>query len=196
MKDFFNLRDKINQMGTKKLTQNLMIVILAAAIIVIASSTFLEKKKDNRNSVETTGIELNKKLDFKNTYEEQLESRLKSILEQIEGVGEVSIMITLKVGSEIVPAINTIETQSQTDEEDSGGGTREINQKSVDSKVVLKKGSGTEEQPLIVKEIMPEVRGVIVVAEGAENPVIEARVSDAVQTVLGIPAFRVKVYPR
>lgn len=196
MKDFLNLRDKINEMGFKRMLQNLLIVVLIAAIVVIASSTFFENKNDNRNSEQVSDIQLNKKLNFKTTYEEQLETRLISILEKINGVGEVSIMMTLKVGSEIVPATDTVETESQTNENDAGGGTRKVLQKSVDSKIVLKRSSGTEDQPLIVKEIMPEVKGVIVVAGGAGNPVIEARITEAVQTVLGIPAFRVKVYPR
>lgn len=196
MGGLLEIKKKIEQMGAKRQIQNLLVIVLAAAIIVIASSTFVEKGEDNRNSTGQSNIELNKELNFKTTYEERIENRLKAILEQIEGVGEVSVMVTLKVGSEIVPATNVIESESQTSEKDSSGGTRTIVQRSVDSKIVLKNDQGTEEQPLIVKEIMPEVKGVIVVAEGAENAEIEAMITEAVQTVLGIPAFRVKVYPR
>jgi len=196
MLGFLNLKEKVEEIGVKKMLQNLLIVVVVAVIVVIVSSTFFENKSDNRNSVKGEDIELNEELNFKTTYEEQLESRLKSILQQINGVGEVSIMITLKVGNEIVPATNIIETESQTDEKDSGGGTRAILQKSVDRKIVLRDNPGTEDQPLIVKEIMPEIKGVIVVAEGAGHPAIEAQITEAVQTVLGIPAFRVKVYSR
>jgi stage III sporulation protein AG len=196
MLNFINFKSRMEDMGVRRVMQNLLIVLLVAAIAVIASSTFFEGKRENRNSIETSDIQLNKELNFKATYEEQLENKLKNILEQISGVGEVSVMITLKVGKEIIPASNVIETESETNERDSDGGTRTVLQQSTDKKVVMRNGSGTEDQPLIVKEIMPEVKGVIVVAVGAEKPEVEAKLTEAVQTVLGIPAFRVKVYPR
>ena len=38
-----------------------------------------------------------------------------------------------------------------------------------------------------------QVRGVMILCEGAENPVVEQRVTEAVKTVLGIPASRICV---
>lgn len=196
MLDFRKIRGRLKDPGSKKMLQNLMILLLIAAITIIASSTFLDSGRQNRNSIGDSDIQLNKDLDLKASYEEQIETKLKNTLEQISGVGEVSVMITLKVGKEIVPASNVVETESETNERDSDGGTRTVLQQSADRKVVGNNGSTASDQPLIVKEIMPEVMGVIVVAEGAERPEVEARLTEAVQTVLGIPAFRVKVYPR
>ncbi len=194
--DFNTIKEKLYNMGTKKLLQNLLIVSLVAAILVISSGTFFTNSKQNRNSIEGTDIQLNRQSISQVTYEEQLESKLKSILQQIAGVGEVSVMITLKAGKEVVPALNTVESESQTDERDGDGGTRTVMQNSTDKKVVLKNSSSAQDQPFIVKEVMPEVLGVIVVAEGAESPVVIERLTEAVQTVLGVSAFRVKVYPK
>lgn len=194
--DFNTIKEKLYNMGTKKLLQNLLIVSLVAAILVISSGTFFTNSKQNRNSIEVTDIQLNRQSISQVTYEEQLESKLKSILQQIAGVGEVSVMITLKAGKEVVPALNTVESESQTDERDGDGGTRTVMQNSTDKKVVLKNSSSAQDQPFIVKEVMPEVLGVIVVAEGAESPVVIERLTEAVQTVLGVSAFRVKVYPK
>ncbi|MBA1337014.1 MAG: Stage III sporulation protein AG [Firmicutes bacterium] len=196
MVDFKEIKGRLKEIGSKKTLQNLLILLLIAAITVIASSTFLDSSRQNRNSIGDSDIQLNKDLNLKASYEEQIETKLKNTLEQISGVGEVSVMITLKVGKEIVPASNVVETESETNERDSDGGTRTVLQQSADKKVVVNSGSTASDQPLIVKEIMPEVKGVIVVAEGAEHPEVEARLTEAVQTVLGIPAFRVKVYPR
>jgi stage III sporulation protein AG len=193
--DFTELRRRLYNLGTKRAVQNLVIVSLVAAILVIASGTFFNNARQNRNSIEGTDIQLNRQSISAATYEEQLELRLKGILKQISGVGEVSVMITLKSGKEVVPAINTVESGSETNERDGDGGTRTITQKSTDKRVAQGSGSITEDSPLIVKEVMPEVMGVIVVAEGAERPEVTERLTDAVQTVLGLPAFRVKVYP-
>ena len=194
--DLNSIKEKLYNMGNKKLFQNLLIVCLVAAIIVISADTFFSNNKSSRNSIEETDIQFNIQTDSAVTYEEQLEKKLKGILEQISGVGEVSVMVTLNTGREVIPATNTIETSSETNERDGDGGTRTVTQNSVDRKIVLKNNVSVEDQPLIVKEVMPEVKGVIVVAQGAERVEVAARLTEAVQTVLGIPAFRVKVYPK
>jgi stage III sporulation protein AG len=189
------IKEKLYNMGTKRMVQNLVIVSLVAAILVIASNSFFGSGDKKRNSIEDKDIQLNRQSISAATYEEQLEMRLKGILEQISGVGQVSVMVTLKSSKEIVPALNTVESGSETNERDGDGGTRTIIQQSTDKRVAQGGGSITSDQPLIVKEVMPEVMGVIVVAEGAQRPEVTERLTDAVQTVLGIPAFRVKVYP-
>jgi stage III sporulation protein AG len=194
--DLNSIKEKLYNMGNKKLFQNLLIVCLVAAIVVISADTFFSNNKPSRNSIEETDIQFNIQTDSAVTYEEQLEKKLKGILEQISGVGEVSVMVTLNTGREVIPATNTIETSSETNERDGDGGTRTVTQNSVDRKIVLKNNVSVEDQPLIVKEVMPEVKGVIVVAQGAERVEVAARLTEAVQTVLGIPAFRVKVYPK
>jgi len=190
-----DIKEKLYNMGTKRMVQNLVIVSLVAAILVIASNSFFGSGDKKRNSIEDKDIQLNRQSISAATYEEQLEMRLKGILEQISGVGKVSVMVTLKSSKEIVPALNTVESGSETNERDGDGGTRTIIQQSTDKRVAQGGGSITSDQPLIVKEVMPEVMGVIVVAEGAQRPEVTERLTDAVQTVLGIPAFRVKVYP-
>ncbi|HZX46487.1 MAG TPA: stage III sporulation protein AG [Clostridia bacterium] len=189
------IKEKLYNMGTKRMVQNLVIVSLVAAILVIASNSFFGSGDKKRNSIEDKDIQLNRQSISAATYEEQLEMRLKGILEQISGVGKVSVMVTLKSSKEIVPALNTVESGSETNERDRDGGARTIIQQSTDKRVAQGGGSITSDQPLIVKEVMPEVMGVIVVAEGAQRPEVAERLTDAVQTVLGIPAFRVKVYP-
>lgn len=189
------IKEKLYNMGKKRMVQNLVIVTLVAAILVVASSSFFGSGDKKRNSIEDKDIQLNRQSISAATYEEQLETRLKGILEQISGVGHVSVMVTLKSSKEIVPALNTVESGSETNERDGDGGTRTIIQQSTDKRVAQGGGSITSDQPLIVKEVMPEVMGVIVVAEGAQRPEVTERLTDAVQTVLGIPAFRVKVYP-
>ena len=189
------IKEKLYNMGTKRMVENLVIVSLVAAILVIASNSFFGSGDKKRNSIEDKDIQLNRQSISAATYEEQLEMRLKGILEQISGVGQVSVMVTLKSSKEIVPALNTVESGSETNERDGDGGTRTIIQQSTDKRVAQGGGSITSDQPLIVKEVMPEVMGVIVVAEGAQRPEVTERLTDAVQTVLGIPAFRVKVYP-
>lgn len=194
--DWSKIKEKLYGMGNRKMLQNLLAICLVAAILVISADTFFVNNKRNRNSIEESDIQFNIQSDSAVTYEEQLEGKLKVILQQISGVDDVSVMVTLSAGKEVVPAVNTTQTGSETNEMDSDGGTRTIKQNSIDRSIVLKNSASVEDQPLIVKEVMPEVKGVIVVAKGAERVDVAAQLTEAVQTVLGIPAFRVKVYPK
>jgi stage III sporulation protein AG len=129
-------------------------------------------------------------------YVRNLENQLSSILGKIQGAGRVSVMITLESGKEIVPAKDESISDKVTNEKDTSGGTRITDEKTTDDEVVFTAAQGGNSKPLIIKEINPEVKGVIVVAEGAKDSKIKLKISQAVQTVLDIPAYRVTVYER
>ncbi|MGE5679094.1 MAG: stage III sporulation protein AG [Pseudomonadota bacterium] len=129
-------------------------------------------------------------------YVRNLENELSSILGKIQGAGRVSVMITLESGKEIVPAKDESISDKVTNEKDTSGGTRITDEKTTDDEVVFAAAQGGNSKPLIIKEINPEVKGVIVVAEGAKDSKIKLKISQAVQTVLDIPAYRVTVYER
>ena len=47
--------------------------------------------------------------------------------------------------------------------------------------------------PLIIQETMPEVEGIVIVAEGGENPQVAQLLSEASQALLNVPAHKVAV---
>ena len=125
-------------------------------------------------------------------YQQQLQKELESILSRIEGVGRVTVMVTLEDEAEIIYARNEESSQRTTNEEDSQGGVRK--QLEYDSRgqlVIVQVGS--QEEPVAVKIIKPRVRGVLVVAVGADNPLIRERLTHAVQSVLNVPAYKITV---
>ncbi|MNW16560.1 hypothetical protein D3C71_2154450 [compost metagenome] len=54
----------------------------------------------------------------------------------------------------------------------------------------------SDEVPLVVKTTKPKIRGVVVVAKGAENPTVKLLIADAVERGLEVPAHRISVVPR
>ena len=121
------------------------------------------------------------------------ENRLKQILSSIKGAGRVDVMITYKTGKELIPAMNTVESVIETEEKDSSGGIRKVSQTDINSQPVsMNTSDGT--QPLITREIHPEVLGVIVIAEGAEDIHVRMELQKAVQTVLGVSANQVEIF--
>ncbi len=104
-----------------------------------------------------------------------LEARLEKTLSCMNGVGDVSVVINYESSSELVPA-TSIDTVS-----DESGGSERVEVASI---------SG---DALIIKENMPEVRGVIVVAEGAEDIGVRMELLSAVSTLLGITNDRIEI---
>ena len=127
--------------------------------------------------------------------EQPLEARLKEMLEKIVGVGTVDVLVTVESTEEIVYEKNGRLTRQQTDETDGQGGTRHITQITQDGEVVLYEVSGAQ-TPVVVKRIQPKIRGILVVAKGAENRTVRELILDAVRKGTGVPAGRVSVVPR
>lgn len=194
-------KENLNKLNlSKKTTTNLIIVFcIGLALILIADfymdirgSKVAEEGIYNGDTHTEIGTVSNTAPD----YLRELENDLSSILSKIQGAGRVSVMITLSSGTEIIPAKDESVSDKVTNEKDTSGGTRVINEKTTDDKVVFTAAQGGNSKPLIIKEINPEIKGVIVVAEGAEDSKIKLKISQAVQTVLDIPAYRVTVYER
>ncbi|GGL55444.1 stage III sporulation protein AG [Sporolactobacillus putidus] len=125
-------------------------------------------------------------------YESYVDQNLKDILQQIQGVSDVSVMVTFSSTEKKIYQNNVRTQDNQTKETDQKGGTRQVNDHSQDSQVVMVDKNGVKE-PVVIGQEQPTVRGVIVVARGADQPATQVRIMDAVATVLDIPSYKVKV---
>ncbi|MFD0711049.1 stage III sporulation protein AG [Paenibacillus sp. GCM10027626] len=126
--------------------------------------------------------------------ERPLENRLKDILEKIVGVGSVHVMITVDSTEESVYEQNEKESQQITDENDKSGGKRHSTSVTKEGQIVLMESSGGQ-APLLTKRIKPKIRGVLVVAKGAENATVRRIVLEAVEKGLNVPASRISIVP-
>lgn len=127
--------------------------------------------------------------------ESALESRLKELLENIVGVGSTSVMVTVESTEETVVQLNEKTTQQLTNESDRNGTSRHITNTTRDGQVVLYELSGGQ-APIVVKKLKPRIRGVIIVAKGAENATVHKLVQEAVSRGLDVPMHRISVVPR
>jgi stage III sporulation protein AG len=181
------IKKHLEDLSNKKFINNLFIILLASIIVLIGVSIFTDKKDTAVTPVKSFAEENNIKQD----YGEYLENRLSAILEKLNGVGEVDVMITFEDSIESIPASNTTKTVETTKEVDAEGGTREVNREDTNIQMV----SSTNNEALVVlKEINPNVKGVIVVAEGADDALVLEKLYEAVKTVLGISGNKVQVY--
>ncbi|MDK2798702.1 MAG: stage sporulation protein [Clostridiales bacterium] len=195
LKKFYN-----NHFAREKNMVNLAIILITGIIIVIAGGSFFggnNKDIDKNDAIQhTQNLNLPKEENDANTYGEKLEKKLENILSQIDGVGKVAIMITLSSSSEIVPAMDYNSGETITVESDNQGGNRKITQSEKENKILILNEQGGKQEPLILKELQPTIKGVIVVAEGASDIRIKAHIYEAVKTALGVPAHKVKVFAK
>jgi len=128
-------------------------------------------------------------------YIAQLEERLQNLISQIDGVGRNKVMVTLETGTEYVYAQehrrNTDTTHSGNGEIPVGGRTQE----SVEQRFILVDTEFGRREALVLTRIPPRVQGVVIVCEGANNPLVEQKLISVVTTALGISSNRVSVVP-
>jgi stage III sporulation protein AG len=186
--DFTKLKDKFLK-DNKKLLENLTVIFLIGLILLIGASTFSKPRPSNESDNKELVLAEKQNED----YAKRLERDLKSILSKIEGVGNVEVLITLNSDEEVVAAMDVVQSSTTTNEKDSNGTVREVVQTESNNKIVTSQNPSGQNAPIVLKRLMPEIRGVIVVADGAKDPRLRYEISSAVQTALGIPAYKVKV---
>ena len=162
--------------------------ILGVAGMLLIMATGIWPAEDNSRNYNASGGE------SLNQYAEQTEQRLQNILSQIKGVGAVHVMVTLE---------NGVEYRYAADEKKSGDSVfTYANGQELPSKVQEKEDSQQSyilvdstggKKPLVLTELSPRVKGVVVVCNGASSPVIRQRVTVAVTTALGVTSLQVCV---
>ncbi len=126
--------------------------------------------------------------------EADLAARLERILGDVRGAGRVRVQVALAGGVEREFALDRTLNRTVTEEQDREGGARRVTQVDEQGRVVAVTGGGGQE--LLVRRLRgPEVRGVLVVAEGAGDPVVRDALARAAQAALGVPLHLVTVVP-
>lgn len=147
-----------------------------------------EKEEDHIPSLEVTA-------QVSDSYEAELERRVREILKNVEGVGAVDVMILLKSSPEKVVHVDGSTSHSLTEEQDSSGGSRRTQTQEQEQNTVLISENGGS-TPIIAKEMRPEISGIIISAEGGGSPAIQAEISSAMEALFGLPAHKIKVLKR
>lgn len=109
-------------------------------------------------------------------YTEVLEQRITALCNNIHGVQDATVLLTLECSSEYVYAQNS-------NENGQGSGAWDY--------VIIKQGSG--EEAIMVSEIYPKIRGVAVVCSGGDTVEIQSTITELLSASLGISSHRIRV---
>jgi stage III sporulation protein AG len=165
--------------GGKGLKWIVAVGLIGMALILL--SEFWPAKATTTSGSTTTADEFAKKT----------ETRLSEIVGSIEGAGQCSVMVTLENGVEYVYAS---EEKVNTDRvEDTDRDSTKLSQTDDKEKQIIVVDTENGRKGLLVTEIQPTVKGVVVVCQGGDQPLVQKRIIDAITTALNISTSRVCV---
>ena len=147
-----------------------MFLLIGVGVLLLLVPT--SHSKEN-----SSAVVLNTEEDFS---VEALEEKLEHILAQIEGAGQVNVMLTAESG------MKRIFAQDGWLEQENGSIQRES------ETVVISSGTGTQET-VLVQQIYPQFQGALVVAEGGGDPSVRLNLTEAVAALTGLGADKISV---
>ena len=109
----------------------------------------------------------------------------------MDGVGRVEVMSTLKSSKESV--LNKDLSEERQTEQEKNSDTQKTNKNEKRQEETILSDSVGNSAPYVVKELEPEIAGIIISCEGAENKVVAASVLEAAQVLFGVSANHIKV---
>ena len=197
---------RIENKGSKKTIENLVVfvIILIATIIFINYIWNDDGKKSTEKKSNLDDIQVKSNVDTHtlaqsitvvNSDEDgaDLESQIESILKKLEGVSDVSVLITYEETNRVVPMYNEEMQESTTEEEDTQGGTRTINESTSKKEIIYEESNG-QKTVVTSKVITPEIKGAVVMAKGANNTNVKNNIILAVEAATGLPTHKIQVF--
>ena len=173
--------------------QLLIFFLVGVLLLVIAlPSGTKEKEKDSRHS-EIDGEEAVGPQAEEQDYARYLERRLEETLSQLDGAGNVRVMVTLQSSAQKIVEKDTQGERDAITEEDSQGGRRTSENTSHQETTVYEGMGEKSQEPYVSKELTPRVEGVVVLAEGGENALVKRNITEAIQALFGIDTHKIRI---
>lgn len=200
--DLFGKYKKNQKIGKDSFVILILFGILFLVIVIPTgkSKTSNTKEEDTNITSINSKAESNQIIDNDNQsnditeiYIDEIEAKLESILSTMEGVGSVRVMITANASEEDVLEKDIPNSQSNTYEIDSDGGTRTVTDSSNNESTVYITDSEGNKNPYVVKTIKPDIAGVVVIAAGGGNDDICKNITEVIQALFSIEAHKIKV---
>ena len=200
-------KDKLNKIierdkkegNNKKKIENLVFFIVVLIITIVVINVIWN---DKNTSKDTKEVDNNKKLATVNqvqtqteqvSQEQTLSQKLESILSKIQGVGDVNVFINYSESSEVVAMYNENSKSSTTEETDTSGGVRKIQETDSQKDVIFQENDGVK-TPMTKKVVEPKIEGAIITAKGASNIDVKTNIIQAVEAATGLATHKIQVF--
>ena len=190
------ITNKVEEKGNKKTLENLIVLVIILVITIIFINYIWNGDKKEAVLKDTS----QKQLDLKNTKIEKvevsndnLEFEIENVLRKLDGVEDVSVLITYEETNRVVPMYNEDTQESVTEETDNQGGVRTINENSSKKEVVYEEDNGIK-KVVTGKIITTQIKGAVVMAKGANNINVKTNIIQVVQAATGLATHKIQVF--
>lgn len=156
-----------------KKDQLLILVLFGLLLAVIAVP--VEERKETEAMRQENGQSEDISAEER-SYEQEMERKLEELLGQVQGVGQVRVMLTFQ---------GTGEKKVEKDASASAEEHRE--------ETVYEERGSSERTPYVTSESNPKVEGVLVIAQGGGNSRIRQEILEAAQALFGVDAHKIKI---
>ena len=172
MKRVSKINDLKSLVKSKAFSKLLMALALTGMVLI---SFPTGRKDDKKETSDANG--------YSQKYVRETEKRLTDILEKIDGVGDVSVMITLSSSEEVIYAQNEKESRDYSNDSDESNSLSKENSRLEKTYVFSDHGGRTA---LKISSTEPTIKGAVVVCSGGGDPVVRSKVTEACSIALGI----------
>ena len=145
--------------------ENLGVLLLVGLLLLVIA---LPTRQENENTITEENTQETDQGLQEQDWQTKMEERLVEVLEQVQGVGEAEVFLTCGGTQEQVVGKDETETGYQRD-------------------------SRGNQTPYVSAELYPQVTGILVVAQGGDDPVVIQNIQEAVQVLFQVEAHKIKV---
>ncbi len=175
----------------EKLKKDQLLILFLTGVLLLVITVPAGKEKENGKTVGSrTGQSV---ITDRESYTKEMEQELEEMLSQMDGAGEVKVMLTLASTAEKVIEKDRDTQSEQVKESDHQGGERTTDKDSLSEETVYKKQNSNGDSPYVTKELTPQVEGVVVLATGGDNPEVAEHITEAVQALFGIDTHKIRI---
>ena len=201
LKGLIHPEDENGNKNNKKKIENLVFFVVILIVTVVIINIIWNGDKNSSNNDKGIQNDTSKQLASRNTSllevssntSNELEIKLEEILAKIQGVGEVNVFINYSESSEVIPMYNENTQTSNTEETDTSGGTRTIEETDSQKEIIYEEKDG--QKTIITQKIVePQIEGAIITAKGAGNAEVKTSIIQAVEAVTGLPTHKIQVF--
>ncbi len=192
----FKVPEKWKNILSKVVAKDKLLIILLFGVLLIiinipVKSSGKSSVSGNQTSAASGDTAADGSMDV-SEYVEGLETKLEKILCQTANVGEAKVIITVENGGQKIPYVQTNKSENTVEESDSTGGSRKSSESTVEESVIYT-DDGENSVPFVVEEKMPEILGVLILAEGGDDAQTVSEITKAASALLGISVNKIKV---
>lgn len=176
-RDFAKIIEKLSQKGG-----NTIFVVIGIVGIMLIATSDIELFKNDRSNVQKQTLD---------SYRVQLEKQMTMLLKEIDGVGEVKVMITLESGEENIYAQQQKQSQDSSVKNNQNDEQHSLQNSFENQIVIISEQNG--DKALVERTMQPVVQGVAVVCSGGDDITVVSAVTNSVSVVLNLPTNRIYV---